>query len=87
MIFIDAAKSHYREFWDEAVKLTHPGSVIVCDNILMQARTADESYDERGRFTTNIKYMREFLNYIASYEGAVTSILPVGDGMSISVIR
>ena len=87
MIFIDAAKSHYREFWEGALGLTHPGSLIICDNILMQARTADESYDERGRFTTNIKYMRGFLDHISSFEGAVTSILPVGDGMSISVIK
>lgn len=87
MIFIDAAKSHYREFWDRAVQLTDNGSLIVCDNILMQAKTADDSYDERGRFVTNIKYMRAFLDYISGYEGAVTSILPVGDGMSISVIK
>ena len=87
MIFIDAAKSHYREFWDRALQLTHKGSLIICDNILMQAKTADDSYDERGRFETNIKYMRAFLSHISGYEGAVTSILPVGDGMSISVIR
>lgn len=87
LIFIDAAKSHYREFWDAAVKLTRKGSVIVCDNILMQGKTVDDSYDERGRFVTNIKYMRDFLDYISSWEGAATSLLSVGDGMSISVIR
>lgn len=86
-VFIDAAKSHYREFWDGALAVTGPGSVIVCDNILMKAKTADSSYDERGRFVTNIKYMRSFLDYISGYAGAVTSILPVGDGMSISVLK
>ena len=86
-VFIDAAKSHYREFWDGALAVTGRGSMIVCDNILMQAKTVDSSYDERGRFVTNIKYMRSYLDHISGYEGAVTSILPVGDGMSISVLK
>lgn len=86
-VFIDAAKSHYREFWDGALEVTKPGSIIVCDNILMQAKTADSSYDERGRFETNIKYMRSFLDYISGCQDAVTSILSVGDGMSISVLK
>ena len=86
LVFIDAAKSHYREFFDGALRLTGKGSVIICDNILMQARTVSEDYDERGRFRTNVKYMRSFLEYISGFEGAGTSILPAGDGMSISVI-
>ena len=87
LIFIDAAKSHYMEFWKAALGVVKKGGVIVCDNILMQAKTVDSSYDERGRFETNIKYMREFIEHISDCEEAITSILPVGDGMSISVIR
>lgn len=87
LIFIDAAKSHYMEFWKAALGVVKKGGVIVCDNILMQAKTVDSSYDERGRFETNIKYMREFIEHISDCEEATTSILPVGDGMSISVIR
>ncbi|MBQ9179311.1 MAG: O-methyltransferase [Firmicutes bacterium] len=86
-IFIDAAKSHYMEFWKAALGVVKKGGVIVCDNILMQAKTVDSSYDERGRFETNIKYMREFIEHISDCEEATTSILPVGDGMSISVIK
>ncbi len=87
LIFIDAAKSHYMEFWKAALGVVKKGGVIVCDNILMQAKTVDSSYDERGRFETNIKYMREFIEHISDCEEATTSILPVGDGMSISVIK
>ncbi|MEG0662791.1 MAG: O-methyltransferase, partial [Anaerovoracaceae bacterium] len=64
-IFIDAAKSHYRAFWDGAMKLAEPGTIILCDNILMNAAVADECYDETGRFKTSINKMREFLDYIA----------------------
>lgn len=87
MVFIDAAKSHYMEFWEGALKVTRPGSTIICDNVLMQGKTADESLDERGRFETNIKYMRNFLEHISDCPEAETSIIPVGDGMSISVVR
>ena len=56
-------------------------------DVLMQGKTADESLDERGRFETNIKYMRSFLTHISNCGEAETSVIPVGDGMSISVVR
>ncbi len=85
-VFIDASKSHYREFWDLALPLCSDDALIVCDNVLMKGMTASDEFDTKKRYKTSIRRMREFLHYINGIEYADTSILPVGDGMSVSVI-
>ena len=86
ILFIDAAKSHYREFWDLAMPLMKEESMVICDNVLMRGMTASDEYDERGRHRTSIKKMREFIEYINGLNYAETAVLPVGDGVSISLI-
>ena len=86
ILFIDAAKSHYREFWDQAMPLLKDESMIICDNVLMKGMTASDEYDERGRHKTSINRMRDFIAYINSLDYAETAVLPVGDGVSISLI-
>jgi len=86
-IFIDASKSHYRRFWDVAIKLIKDGGVIACDNILMKARTVSDEYDPEGKYRTNIRSMRDFVEYITDLDNVDTAILPVGDGVSISIVH
>ena len=86
IIFIDAAKSHYREFWDLALPLMAEHCMVICDNVLMKGMTASDEYDTKGRYKTSIKRMREFIEYINSLDYADTTVLPVGDGVSISII-
>ena len=86
MVFIDASKSHYKEFFDLALPLCSDDAVIVCDNVLMKGMTASDEYDTRKRYKTSIRRMREFLRYINEIEYADTSVLPVGDGISVTII-
>lgn len=87
-VFIDAAKSHYLEFWNAAFEHVECGSVIVCDNILMRGSTASDEYDSsKGRHRTSIRRMRAFLESITNDERCVTSLLASGDGISVSVVR
>lgn len=85
IVFIDAAKSHYRTFWDLSLPLCRHEAMIICDNVLMKGMTASDEYDNKGRYKTSIRNMREFLLYIN--EQAETSVLPVGDGLSISLME
>lgn len=87
VVFIDAAKSHYKTFWDMAVPLCRQDALIVCDNVLMKGMTASDEYDPNRKYKTSIRRMREFIKYITSLDYADTCILPVGDGISISVIN
>ncbi len=86
-VFIDAAKSHYRIFFDGALKLCREGSVLVCDNVLMKAKTASEEYDPKKKYRTSIRRMREFLLYITASEQVETCVFPAGDGISVSVVK
>ncbi len=85
-VFIDAAKSHYKAFWDLALPLCNDEAMIICDNVLMKGMTASDEYDTGKRYKTSIRRMREFISYITDLPYADTCILPVGDGISISVI-
>lgn len=86
MVFIDAAKSHYRSFWDLSLPLCKTKALIICDNVLMKGMTASDDFDVKRRYKTSIKKMRDFAEYIKEQSYADTCILPVGDGMSVSII-
>lgn len=86
-VFIDAGKSHYTDFWNEIMEMVHPGSVIFADNVLMRGMTVDNKYDVRDKHRTNIKNMREFIDTVTGDERYQTTLLPVGDGVTISYIR
>jgi|GEM_PF-471829 len=64
LIFIDAAKSHYREFFDRAEKLARPGASIVCDNMLIHGYLTGSTVDPGHRHRTSVKRMKEFLEYL-----------------------
>lgn len=86
LIFIDAGKSHYLEFWKYAMDIIKKGGIIICDNIFMRGMTVDSAYDLYDKHRTSIKKMREFLDYINGDDNSYTSILPIGDGVSISYV-
>ena len=87
LIFIDAAKSLYMDFWQEIQKNCHPGTVVICDNVLMRGLTASDAYDPTQKHRTNTRHMRRFLDYITHLENAVTSVISAGDGLAISYIK
>jgi predicted O-methyltransferase YrrM len=87
LVFIDAAKSHYKRFLDAALKLSHPGTVIVADNVLFQAKTVSDEYDPSGKHKTNIRRLREFIEYVYDHPALETSLAACGDGLTISVVK
>ena len=60
--------------------------MIICDNTLMNGRTVSDKYDHLKKHRTNISQMRDFLDYITDLEGVTTTVLPIGDGISMSVV-
>lgn len=83
LIFIDGAKSHYKEFFQRAEKLCSKEAVIICDNIMMKAFLVDLSLDRKRRHRTSVKRMNEFLEYIYSRKDLDASLLSCGDGLLI----
>lgn len=82
-VFIDAAKSHYKEFLERSEKLCSKGAVIVCDNILMKAYLVDRNLEPGRRHRTSVKRMQEFIQYINEREDLTVSLLSCGDGLAV----
>lgn len=84
MIFIDAAKGHYKLFFDRCLSKLSKSGVIISDNVLYKGMTASNEFLIK-RKRTIAKRMREYLKYISIRSDFETTVLPVGDGVAISV--
>ena len=82
-VFIDAAKSHYREFLEQAEKICTRSAIIVCDNILLNGWIIEADGDAARRHRTSIKYMKMFLDYLKERDDLEVTILTGGDGVAI----
>lgn len=82
-VFIDAAKSHYREFLEQAEKICTGDAIVVCDNILLKGWIVKAEGPEARRHRTSIKYMKQFLDYLKERDDLETAILTGGDGLAI----
>lgn len=83
-VFIDANKSNYKFYFDYVDNnLLNDGGVIICDNILFRGEVCNDDLIEKRKITI-VKRLRKFLAYITSREDYITSIVPIGDGISIS---
>ena len=83
-VFIDAAKSHYKRFLESALPLCNSKTLIISDNVLFRGLVADESYDPKGKYKTNIRKMREFLDFIHRDPRFESSVIAVGDGLALT---
>lgn len=83
LIFLDGAKGHYKDFLNDCINLLNSGGILVSDNTLYKGMVAtDELVVRRQR--TIVNRMREYLAYICNHPQLDTSIIPIGDGLTIS---
>ena len=84
-IFLDAAKAQYIRYLPDLLRLLHPGSVLVSDNVLQGGDLVESHYAVERRNRTIYKRMREYLRALKDNPDLETSILPLGDGVTLSV--
>lgn len=84
-IFMDAAKGQYINFWPEVKRLIKDGGVVVTDNVLQDGDIIQSRFAITRRNRTIHKRMRDYLFELTHDEDFNTTILPLGDGVSISV--
>ena len=83
MIFLDAAKGQYKLFYDLVIDKLKVDGLLISDNILYKGMVAHDSYVIR-RKKTIVKRMRSYLDYICNCNYLDTSIIPIGDGVTLS---
>lgn len=84
-VFMDAAKAQYIHFLPEVLRLMKKGAVLITDNILQEGDLIQSKYVVRRRDRTIHKRMREYLEVVKKHPELETSIVPIGDGITISV--
>ena len=84
IIFIDAAKGQYFDFFDKSIDKLRIGGLFICDNVLFRGMVAERSLLIRRKITI-VKRLKKFLKYISENKSLQTSVIPIGDGISVSV--
>lgn len=83
-VFIDANKSKYRYYFDILFPMVKVGGLIVCDNILYKGMISNGEYLSKKQQTI-VNALRDFLPFLANNPKLATSIIPIGDGVTVSV--
>lgn len=84
-IFMDAAKGQYIHFLPEVLRLMPVGGVLVSDNVLQDGDLIESRFAVTRRNRTIHARMREYLYTIKHMEELETAVIPIGDGVTISV--
>ncbi|MBE5941276.1 MAG: O-methyltransferase [Lachnospiraceae bacterium] len=84
-IFMDAAKGQYIHFLPDVIRLLAKDGVLVSDNVLQDGEVLDSKFVVNRRNRTIHTRMREYLYTLKNHESLETSIIPIGDGVALSV--
>ena len=85
MIFMDAAKGQYINWLPDVMRLMKNGGVLISDNVLQEGDIIESHYLVERRNRTIYKRMREYLYELKHNPSLITSIIPLGDGVTVSV--
>lgn len=83
-VFIDANKAHYEDYFKICANLLNDGGVIIADNVLFKGMVLNDDLVDK-RMITIVKRLRNYLAYVCDRKDFKTSIIPLGDGLTISV--
>ncbi|HCQ88862.1 MAG TPA: O-methyltransferase [Clostridium sp.] len=86
MIFMDAGKGHYNHFLPHCLRLLKEDGVIVADNVLFRGMVASKELVQRRKITI-VKRMRSYLDMVSSDDNLVTTVIPMGDGIALTIRR
>ena len=84
-IFMDAAKGQYIHFLPDIIRLLKKGAILLSDNVLQDGDIIESRYAIKRRNHTIHSRMREYLYVLKNSKEFTTSIIPIGDGVALSV--
>ncbi|MBS1517052.1 MAG: O-methyltransferase [Bacteroidetes bacterium] len=82
LIFIDADKINYIEYFEYAVKLSHSGTVIIFDNMIKDGRVTGDAGDDE-----DLRAIQMTNDLLSKDERVESFLLVIGDGFTISRVR
>ena len=87
LIFVDAAKGQYIHYLPEVMRLLGTDGVLVSDNVLQEGDIIESRFAVESRNRNIHSRMREYLYELKHHDQLQTSIIPLGDGVALSVKR
>ena len=84
-IFMDAAKGQYPAYLEQVMRFLVPGGILITDNVLQDGDIIESRFAVERRDRTIHSRMREYLYTLKHHPELETSILPLGDGVALSV--
>lgn len=87
LIFMDAAKGQYMNFCDDSLRLLKPGGLLIADNVLQDGLIAKSRFAIPRRQRTIHSRMRLFIKKLMTHPELTTSVLPIADGATISIMK
>ena len=84
-IFMDAAKGQYIHYFPEVMRLLAKGGCLVSDNVMQDGDIIESRFAVERRNRTIHARMREYLYELKHNEELITSIIPLGDGVTVSI--
>ena len=85
LIFMDAAKGQYINWLPEVMRLLAVGGTLISDNVLQDGDLIESRFAVTRRNRTIHARMREYLYELKHREDLQTAIVPIGDGVTVSV--
>ncbi len=82
IVFIDADKSEYTAYYEQALRLLRPGGLVIIDNALWGGKVADPA--QRDPQTVGL---RSLATRMAEEDALISALLPVGDGLLVGVVQ
>lgn len=82
LVFLDAVKAEYPAYLDHALRLLRPGGIVAADNLLWHGRVWQAEADDE-----DTRGVREYTRRVFSDARLVSTLVPVEDGLGVSVVR
>lgn len=84
-LFIDAAKGQYKKFFETFTPFLNEEGIIISDNVLFRGYVAEEVQAETSRLQKIANKVRNYNDWLFDQANFVTTIVPIGDGIAITV--
>ena len=82
VIFIDASKGKYNEFFEHALRLIKVGGWIIADNVLYKGMVMSDYNKHKQR--TAVNKLRTFIDSVMTHERLESELFDIGDGLTVS---
>ena len=84
MLFIDSAKSQYLHMYEDMKRLLRPGGLLICDNVIFYGKIADAPEEAPHKHRTIVTNLRAFLEKLFGDPDYISTLLDIGDGVTLS---